>query len=104
MVALAPESTQRAHIERACRKAGFAPRITAECQHLGLLWELVEQGIGIAVMPGSAPHGNHHIAHVPIIRPRLQVRIVLAAGPDLPSPATRAFLDIATRQAPPQRP
>jgi DNA-binding transcriptional LysR family regulator len=79
-------------------------RAQAEAAAQHLVWDLVEQGIGIAVMPASAPHGNHHIARIPIVRPRLQVRIVLAAGPDLPSPATRAFLEIATHQASPQQP
>lgn len=96
MVALVAESTQRAHIERACRKAGFAPRVTAECRHLGLLFDLVEQGVGIAAVPSSALHGDRHVALVPIVRPRLQIRIVIASGSDLPSPAARAFLDIAT--------
>lgn len=99
MVALVTESTQRAHIERACRKAGFAPRVTAECRHLGLLWDLVEQGVGVAAVPRSAPHGNRNVALVPIVRPSLRVRIVIASGPDLPSPAARAFLDIAARHA-----
>lgn len=103
MVALTPESTQRAHIERACRKAGFAPRVTAECQHLGLLWDLVEQGVGVAAVPNS-PHSNHDIALVSIVRPRLHIRVVLASGPDLPSPAARAFLDIATPAAIPAQP
>ena len=96
MVALVAESTQRAHIERACRKAGFAPRVIAECQHLGLLWDLVEQGVGVAVVPRSAPYGDRNVTLVRIVRPRLQVRIVIASGRDIPSPATRAFLDIAT--------
>lgn len=101
MIALVAESTQRAHIERACRKAGFAPRVTAECRHLSLLFDLIEQGVGVAAIPRSAPHGDRHIALIPIVRPRLQVRIVIASGPDLPSPAARAFLDIATQ--PPTR-
>lgn len=104
MVALVSESTQRVHIERACRKAGFAPRVTAECQHLGLLWDLVEQGVGVAAVPRSAPHSNRHVALTPIVRPRLQVQIILAFGRDLPSPAARAFLDIATQQATPEGP
>jgi DNA-binding transcriptional LysR family regulator len=99
MVALVAESTQRAHIERACRKAGFAPRVAAECRHLGLLWDLVEQGVGVAAVPRSAPRGNHHVALVPIVRPRLQVQLVIAAGPDIPAPAAEAFLDIVIQQA-----
>jgi DNA-binding transcriptional LysR family regulator len=104
MVALVNESTQRAHLEHACRKAGFTPRVTAECQHLGLLWDLIEQGVGVGVVPRSVPYGNRHVAVMPITRPRLQVRIVIATGPDRPSPAARAFLDTATQQAIPGQP
>jgi DNA-binding transcriptional LysR family regulator len=97
MVALGPESTQRAHLERACRKAGFVPRVTAECQHLGLLWDLVEQGVGVAAVPRSAHHGHRRVALVPVVRPCLQVRVVIATGTHLPSPAARAFLDILSQ-------
>lgn len=99
MIALAAESTQRAHIERACRKAGFAPRVIAECRHLGLLWDLVEQGVGVAAVPRSAPHGSRHVALVPIVRPSLHVQLVIASGRDIPAPAAQAFLDIAVHQA-----
>lgn len=99
MVALVAQSTQRAHIERACRKAGFAPRVIAECRHLAMLWDLAEQGVGVAVVPRSAPHGNRQVVVVSIVRPRLQVQIVIASGPDVPSPAARAFLEIVTQPA-----
>jgi DNA-binding transcriptional LysR family regulator len=99
MVALVTESTQRAHLEQACRKAGFAPRVSAECRHLGLLWDLVEEGVGVAAVPRSAPHGDRHVAVVPIVRPRLQVRIVVASGQGILSPAGRAFLEIVAQPA-----
>lgn len=92
MVTLIGDSSQRAHIERACRKAGFEPRITAETTRLSLLWELVSQGIGIAVIPRSSPGSGTKVTLVPITRPRLRVRIVLASGQATPSPAARAFL------------
>lgn len=100
MVALTPDSTQRAHIERACRAAGFTPNITAETRHLGLLWDLVSEGIGIAVVPRpSRPPGHDQLALIPITRPRRYVRIIAATSATAPSPATRAFLDIVTAPA-----
>jgi len=99
MVTLAGDSSQRAHIERACRKAGFEPRITAETMRLSLLWELVSQGVGIAVVPRSSPGSATKVTLVPITRPRLRVRIVLASGETAPSPAARAFLGLVSAPA-----
>jgi len=99
MIALAAGSSQRTHVDRACRKVGFEPRITAETMRLNLLRELVSQGTGIAVIPRSSPGRDDRTALIPITRPRLGVRIVLASGEATPSPAARAFLDIVTALA-----
>jgi len=96
MITLTSDSSQRAHIERACRKAGFEPRITAETTRLSLLWELVSQGVGIAVVPRSTPGSDTRVTLVPVSRPRLRVRIVLASSQTTPSPAAQAFLEIIT--------
>jgi DNA-binding transcriptional LysR family regulator len=101
MITLAGDSSQRAHVERACRKAGFEPRITAETMRLSLLWELVSQGVGIAVIPRSSPGPGTSLMLIPITRPRLQVRIVLAASQATPSPAAQAFLGIVAGKRPP---
>jgi DNA-binding transcriptional LysR family regulator len=101
MVALTPDSTQRAHVERVCRAAGFTPNITAETRHLGLLWDLVSEGIGIAVVPRAGrPPGHDQLALVPVTEPRRYVRIIAASSATAPSPAARAFLDIATAAPP----
>jgi DNA-binding transcriptional LysR family regulator len=99
MVTLVGDSSQRAHIERACRAAGFEPRITAETMRLSLLWELVSQGLGIAVVPRSSPGSGTRVTLVPITRPRLSVRVVLASGKTTPSPAARAFLGLVSPPA-----
>lgn len=97
MVVLTPGSSQRAHVERACRAVGFTPDITAETRHLGLLWDLVSEGIGIAVVPRtSRPPGHDQLALIPVTEPRRYVRIIAASSATAPSPAARAFLDIAT--------
>jgi DNA-binding transcriptional LysR family regulator len=96
MIALASDSSQRAHVERACRQAGFEPRITVETMRLSLLWELVSQGVGIAIIPRLSPGGDARVTLIPITRPRLHVRIVLASSQTTPSPAAQAFLGIIT--------
>lgn len=96
MVTLTAGSSQRAHVERACRKAGFEPQITAETMRLNLLWELVSQGTGIAVIPRSSAGRDDRTVLIPITRPGLRVRIVLASGETTLSPAARAFIGIVT--------
>jgi hypothetical protein len=63
---------------------------------LSLLWELVSQGVGIAVVPRSSPGSGAKVTLVQITRPRLRVRIVLASGETTPSPAARAFLGLVS--------
>jgi DNA-binding transcriptional LysR family regulator len=96
MVTLTAGSSQRSHIERACRKAGFEPKITAETMRLNLLWELVSQGAGIAVLPRSSARRDEKTVLIPLTQPCLRVRIVLASGETAQSPAARAFLNIVT--------
>ena len=86
----------RTVLERACRDAGFAPRITAETSDLGSLLELVAEGLGVAMVPRPAV-GAHAVAVVGITRPRLERRTALAWNPATTSPAGRAFLALADR-------
>ena len=86
----------RTVVERACRDAGFAPRITAETSDLGSLLELVAEGLGVAIVPRPAV-GAHAVAVVRITRPRLERRTALAWNPATTSPAGRAFLALADR-------
>ena len=79
MITYASDSSQRAHIERACRKADFEPRITAETMRLTLLWELVSQGVGIAVIPPRPTQRRSGDAD-PDHSPRLHIRTVLASS------------------------
>ena len=101
IVTLIAGSGLRVVLERACRDAGFTPRITAEAGDLGLLVELAAEGIGVALVPRSAvaaPAGQ--IALVQIDRPQLQRPSALAWNEANASPAARAFLRIAERHLP----
>ena len=97
MITLTHGTGLRATLERACRDAGFAPRITAETSQLGHMVQLVVAGLGVAVMPRSALAG----ADLPVVRigrPRLMRRTALAWNEVTTTPAGRAFLALAERR------
>ncbi|MUL40407.1 LysR family transcriptional regulator [Streptomonospora sp. PA3] len=98
-VVTAPHSSKlRTNLERACRESGFTPNVVAETRDLGLVCQLVLQGIGVAVLPESAAAAAPELVRVPLSAPDLQRRIVIAARPRYTSPAGRAFLAMARRR------
>jgi DNA-binding transcriptional LysR family regulator len=96
MITLVRGSGLRTLLENACRDAGFMPRVVAETGELASLVELAAEGLGLAVVPGSAVDGAA-VAVVRINRPRLQRRTALAWNEASVSPAGRAFLELADR-------
>jgi DNA-binding transcriptional LysR family regulator len=97
MIALTHESALRRLLERACRDAGFSPRITAEAGELRSLVDLAAAGLGVAVAPLSAV-ASADLAVLEITRPRLQRRTALAWNDSVTSPAARAFLALANQR------
>jgi DNA-binding transcriptional LysR family regulator len=95
MIAFTSASKQRSTLEAACRAAGFAPRVVAETSDLGVIIKLLEQQLGLAVLPRSALDGTATVAQLRLTRPRLDRRILLAWRPPGGSPAARAFLAMA---------
>ena len=95
MVTLTASSKQRSNLEAACRAAGFAPRIVAETSDLGVTIELIQQQIGIAVLPQSAVEGVANVTQLGVTRPNLDRRILLVWRPSNIPPAARAFLALA---------
>src|SRR3954468_15354824 len=81
MVTLVRGSRLRNTLEAACRTAGFAPRVVAETSDLGLLVELAAERIGVAILPASGLAGTAGVAAVPLSRPKLERRIMLAWRP-----------------------
>jgi DNA-binding transcriptional LysR family regulator len=98
MVTLLRGSRLRNTLEAACRAAGFAPRVVAETSDLALLVELAAERIGVAVLPASGVAGATGIATLPLSRPMLQRRILLAWRPAGTPPAARAFLALAAER------
>jgi len=104
MVTLTSSSKQRSNLEAACRAAGFAPRIVAETGDLGVTIELIQQQIGVAVLPQSALEGAPKVTQLSLTRPNLDRRILLVWRPSTSPPAARAFLALAQhRLAGPKR-
>ena len=94
MITLTHGSGLRTVLEKACRDAGFSPRITAETGEVGSLVELAAAGLGVAVLPRSAI-GGAAVDVVEISRPRLRRRTALAWNQATTTPAGRAFLALA---------
>ena len=95
MVTLTAASKQRSNLEAACRAAGFAPRIIAETSDLGVTIELIQQQIGVAVLPRSALDGATTVTQLTVTRPKLDRRILLTWRPANNPPAARALLTLA---------
>ncbi len=95
MVAFTSASKQRTNLEAACRAAGFAPRIAAETSDLGVTIELIQQQIGVAVLPKSLLEGAVTVTQLSLTRPRLDRRILLVWHPAHSTPAARAVIALA---------
>ena len=99
MVTLTHGSGLRSVLEAACRKAGFAPRISAETGELESLLELASQGLGVAILPRSAVVGPE-VSILEITRPRLKRRTALIWNQANATPAGRSFLALAEEHLP----
>jgi DNA-binding transcriptional LysR family regulator len=95
MIAFTSASKQRSTLEAACQAAGFAPRVVAETSDLGVVIQLIQQQLGVAVLPRSALDGADTVAQLGLSRPKLDRRILLVWRPAGSPPAARAFLALA---------
>jgi DNA-binding transcriptional LysR family regulator len=104
LITLTRGSGLRTVLERACREAGFTPRITAETDELRSLVQLAAQGLGVALLPQSAiANDEPRVAVLELTRPRLKRRVALAWNDTTISPAGRAFLTLADTHLPHKR-
>jgi DNA-binding transcriptional LysR family regulator len=95
LIALPRGTGGRTALERGFAAAGLAPRVTLEAGDPRVLMDLAGRGLGVAIVPESAPEELHVLALRPALRSRLDL-VWRAAG--APSPAARELLD-RTRQA-----
>jgi DNA-binding transcriptional LysR family regulator len=95
VVTLTRASRLRIVLETVCREAGFAPRIVAETSDLGVMVQLVAEGVGVALMPRSGRDEVTEVVAVPVTHPTIDRRIVLVWRPGETPPAARAFIAVA---------
>jgi DNA-binding transcriptional LysR family regulator len=89
LIALPPGTGGRTALERGFAGVGLAPRVALEAGDPLVLIELARRGLGVAIVPESAPEGLHVLALRPALRSRLD--LVWRAG-EPPSPAARELL------------
>lgn len=84
----------RAAIDAPFAGAGLAPRMAFEAGDPRVLMALAARGLGVAIVPASAPQGLSALRIRPVVRSRLE--LVWRPQP-APSPAARALLKHARR-------
>ncbi|MEV7523408.1 LysR substrate-binding domain-containing protein [Streptomyces sp. NPDC091371] len=86
----------RGVLDRACARAGFAPRVDFEAASPAVLVRLAARGLGVAVVPaGAAPEADSGLRALRITEPELTGRVALAwrtTGP--PAPAALRLLSL----------
>ena len=82
-----------------CASAGFAPRIAFEGEEADTVRGLVGAGLGVALLPATAPgRGDRGVVSVPIREPRASRTVGLVWMADRPSPPpAAAFREFALR-------
>jgi DNA-binding transcriptional LysR family regulator len=89
LIALPRGTGGRTALERGFAAAGLAPRVALEAGDPRVLMDLARRGLGVAIVPASAPEGLHALE----IRPRLRSRLELAWRPAADaSPAARELV------------
>jgi DNA-binding transcriptional LysR family regulator len=95
LIALPPGTGGRTALDRGFAALGLAPRVTLEAGDPRVLMDLAGRGLGVAIVPESAPEDLHVLALRPALRSRLDL---VWRADDAPSPAARELLE-RTRQA-----
>ena len=99
----------RAALDRACERAGFAPRIAFEASALPMVVNLAARGLAAAVVPAStAPQPQQTPQQTPEQRPQPAPEQTLQPAPirilPITSPGIRSRLELAWNPAPPANP
>ena len=97
LIALPRGTGGRTALEHGFAAAGRSPRVAFEAGDPRVLMELAGRGLGVAIVPASAPEGLHILR----IRPAIRSRLVLVWRADpAPSPAARELIEQARRSLP----
>ena len=89
LIALPRGTGGRTALEAGFAAAGLAPRVAFEAGDPLILMELARRGLGVAIVPESAPEDLHPLRIRPPVRSRLEL-VWRPGGP--PGPAARALL------------
>jgi DNA-binding transcriptional LysR family regulator len=93
LVTLTPGTGLRTVLDSACAEAGFEPRIALDVNDLGVLTDLVAQGLGVALLPATtARHAGARVAVLRLRRPHLERRTDLVWRRQSQSLPVRTFL------------
>ncbi|HNP70037.1 MAG TPA: LysR substrate-binding domain-containing protein [Kouleothrix sp.] len=89
----------------ACAQAGFTPRIVLDGGEMDMVLRMAELGLGIALMPRLALHGNTRLAALRVSDQKLRRTMALVSREDRAlAPAARAlreFLETRLAELPP---
>ncbi len=79
-------------VVRACQASGFDPHIRANCKDFAVIIALVEEGLGVGILPGLALHDRPVRAGISLTNPVLTRRIEAAIRPERRSHPAIAFM------------
>lgn len=95
------DSALRAQIDAACAAAGLARRVSCESSTMQYLVDLVQHGLGVAVVPPMAIRDvADRITAVPITPPLRRTLYAVVASGRPPSASTTSLLDLLGSRTP----
>jgi DNA-binding transcriptional LysR family regulator len=82
-----------------CSYLGFEPNIVCECNHIQAILSLVQQGLGITILPSIVrlAHNQPRLTFTELDRLPFRTEIALASPRGKTHPATAIFLSEARR-------
>jgi DNA-binding transcriptional LysR family regulator len=89
LIALPPDTGGRTALEQGFARAGCRPRVAFEAGDPRVVMQLARQGLGVAIVPASAPGDLHAVRITPAMRSRLEL---VWRADATPSPAAEAFI------------
>lgn len=80
---------------RACRAAGFEPRLAVEGGEMDAVLRFAEAGLGLAVVPSMVLAARPGLRATPLVEPRLQRTVALGQRQGITLPAAAAAFRLA---------
>jgi DNA-binding transcriptional LysR family regulator len=102
-----PEFALHGHILEACRRQGFEPNVVSQSSHWDFIVAMVAADIGVALLPVTICRllDRRQVRTVKLVDPAIPWDVALVwRKDDHHSPATRAWLELASRRLSAPRP